>query len=176
MRHRVDKNNFGRTSPHRRAMLRNMVMDLFWWTHGNCARANDTDGGGGGGPRVPHRIRTTLQKAKAARRVAEKLITLGKKDTLAARRRAVAAMGGTERAKRVVRILFGDIAPRYNDRPGGYTRIVRLPQMLRLPDSERTERNRRQYGRRIGDGAAMVYLELVTGTVAQKQDDAGGRT
>ena len=168
MRHRVDRNNLGRTPAHRRAMLRNMVMDLFWWTHGNCSRLRDR----GGSPRQPHRVRTTLPKAKAARRLAEKLITLGKKDTLAARRRAAAIMGGNEKAVRVVRILFGDIAPRFIDRPGGYTRIVRLPEMLRLPDAERTERYRRQYGRRLGDGAPMVFLELVTGTVAQKHEDS----
>lgn len=168
MRHRVDRKAFSRTSAHLKSMKRNMVMDLFWWTIGNCAdaRAAETVGG----PSVPHRIRTTIQKAKEVRRMAEKLITLGKKDTLHNRRRAVSILGGTERAKKVTRILFNDIAPRYIDRPGGYTRIIRLPQMLRLPESERTGRNRRQYGRRIGDAASMVYLELVTGTVAHKQE------
>ena len=167
MRHRVDKKQFSRTGAHRTAMIRNMVMDLFWWTTGNCAKFREQ---GAGAPRVPHRIRTTSQKAKQARRLAEKLITLGRTDTVHHRRRGVALLGGTEKAKKVVRILFNDIAPRYQDRPGGYTRIIRLPEMLRLPDSERTGRNRRQYGRRIGDAASMVYLELVTGTVAQKQD------
>jgi large subunit ribosomal protein L17 len=170
VKHRMVKNNMDRTPAHRKAMMRNMVMDLFWWTTGHCSRANDREHGGGGGPRVPHRIRTTIVRAKMARRLAEKLITLARTDSLHARRRASSILGGTDKARKVVKILFNDIAPRFMDRPGGYTRIIRLPQQLRLPESERTDRNRRQYGRRIGDAASMVFLELVTGTVAQKHD------
>jgi large subunit ribosomal protein L17 len=153
-------------------MIRNMVLDLFWWTTGNCSRANDKEHGGNGGPKVPHRIRTTIVRAKMARRVAEKLITMGKKDTLHARRVAASVLGSNEKARQVVRILFTDIAPRFADRPGGYTRIIRLPRQMHLPESERTERHRRQFGRRIGDDADMVFLELVTGTVAHKRETA----
>jgi len=85
------------------------------------------------------RIRTTPEKAKEARRLAERLITLGKKGTLAARRRALQLLPN----KRAVRKLFDEIAPRYADRPGGYTRILRLGRP------------------RVGDAAPQVLFELV---------------
>ena len=97
-------------------MLRNMVTDLL--DHG--------------------RLMTTLPKAKEVRPLAEKMITLGKRGDLHARRQALAAL----RSNDVVHQLFAEVAPRFADRPGGYTRIVRL-------------------GPRQGDAAAMVYLELV---------------
>ena len=84
------------------------------------------------------RITTTVTKAKEARRLAEKMVTLGKRADLHARRRAIAAL----RQPAVVRILFDEIASRYSDRPGGYTRIVRL-------------------GQRRGDAAEMCFLEFV---------------
>ncbi|MBN2640852.1 MAG: 50S ribosomal protein L17 [Victivallales bacterium] len=119
MRHRVHTFKIGRTGAHRRAMLANMVSSLF--EHGQ--------------------IQTTIVKAKEARRVAEKMITLGKKGDLHRRRLAVARM----RNKDAVKILFDEIAPKYADRNGGYTRIMRL-------------------GKRLGDGAEMCILQLVEGT------------
>jgi large subunit ribosomal protein L17 len=87
---------------------------------------------------VHERIRTTLVKAKELRPFAEKLITLGKKDSLHARRRALQVMGHRE----AVAKLFRDLSARFADRPGGYTRILKL-------------------GPRQGDGAEMAFIELV---------------
>jgi len=92
------------------------------------------------------RIRTTLAKAKATRPLAEKMITLGKKDSLHARRQALRFIY----KKEVVRKLFEEIAPRFTERPGGYTRIVKL-------------------GPRAGDGAEMAILEMV-GTEFKKKE------
>lgn len=99
MRHKVAQKKLGRSTPHRRAMLRNMTTDFF--RHGRCE--------------------TTLPKAKALRPVAEKLITLAKSDSLMARRKAY----GYLMDKAVVHKLFAEIAPAYKTRPGGYTRILK---------------------------------------------------
>ena len=106
----------GRESAHRKAMLRNLVTDLL------------REG----------RIQTTEHRAKEARRQAEKMITLGKRGDLHARRQALAYIYDES----VVTKLFEDIAPKYEDRQGGYTRILKL-------------------GPRQGDGAEVVFLELV---------------
>jgi large subunit ribosomal protein L17 len=106
----------GRDSAHRKAMLRNLVTDLL------------REG----------RITTTEMRAKEARRMAEKMITLGKRGDLHARRQALAYIFDED----VVKKLFDEIAPDYEDRQGGYTRILKL-------------------GPRRGDGAEEVYLELV---------------
>ena len=106
----------GRDSAHRKAMLRNLVTDLL------------REG----------RITTTEMRAKEARRIAEKMITLGKRGDLHARRQALAYIYDES----VVTRLFEEIAPDYDDRQGGYTRILKL-------------------GPRAGDGAEEVYLELV---------------
>ena len=91
------------------------------------------------GALVTHgRIKTTLAKAKEVRPVAEKMVTLGKRGDLHARRQAIAFL----RSKTVVHTLFADVAPRFEEREGGYTRIVKL-------------------GTRFGDSAEMAYLELV---------------
>ena len=119
MRHRVDTFKIGRSGSHRRAMLANMVSSLF-------------DSG---------KIETTLVKAKEARRFAERLITIGKKGDLHRRRLAVARL----RNKDAVKVLFDEIAPRYADRNGGYTRIYKL-------------------GKRIGDSAEMCLIQLVEGS------------
>ena len=124
MRHRKQGRKLGRTAAHRRAMVRNLVCSLM---------LAEPEGDG------PHRITTTLPKAKEARRLAEKIITLGKRGTLHARRRALALLGD----KAIVKLVFEEIAPLYNGRPGGYTRILRLPASRR------------------GDGADLCYLELV---------------
>src|SRR5262249_32462772 len=116
MRHLVGKKKLGRTSGHRRAMFRNLVTDLL--DHG--------------------RVVTTLPKAKQIRPIAEKMITLGKRQTLHARRQAYAFI----RRGNVVQSPFSHLAPRFKDRPGGYTRIVRL-------------------GHRDGDGAAMDLIEVL---------------
>ena len=141
MRHRVRTAKLGRTGEHRNAMLANLVCSLI---------KNDT-------------IKTTLAKAKAARVVAEKMVTLGKKGTLHHRRLAVARLrapqrkffprangvSGSEQRKNwtdehdVVRRLFDKIVPRLQNRQGGYTRIVKLS------------------GARKGDAAQLAYLTWV---------------
>jgi large subunit ribosomal protein L17 len=123
MRHKKAGKRLGRSTGHRRAMRRTMVNQLF--TH--------------------ERIRTTRAKAQAVRGQAERLITLAKRGNAAgedkmihARRLAAARMDDPEMVKK----LFDDIAPRYEDRAGGYTRILKL-------------------GPRYGDSAEMVILELI---------------
>ena len=128
MRHKVDTLKLGRTSSHRRAMLANMVSSLFY----------------------SGRIETTLVKAKAARRMAERMITLGKQGTLHSRRLAAARM----RDENAVKRLFDEIAPAYTGRQGGYTRILKL-------------------GQRRGDAAETCLLMLVEpGEVAGKEKAA----
>ncbi len=116
MRHQRAGKKLGRDSAHRKALYANLAGALI--EHG--------------------RIKTTEAKAKAVKPLAEQMITLGRRGDLAARRRAIATL----RSKDVVHQLFTDVAPRFADRPGGYTRIVKL-------------------GPRQGDAADMVYLELV---------------
>ncbi|WP_323847336.1 50S ribosomal protein L17 [Microbulbifer magnicolonia] len=116
MRHRYSGRKFSRTSAHRKAMFKNMTASL-----------------------VEHElIKTTLPKAKELRRVAEPLITLAKKDSVANRRLAFARI----RDKDAVRKLFDELGPRYEARPGGYIRILKC-------------------GFRAGDKAPMAYVELV---------------
>jgi large subunit ribosomal protein L17 len=130
MRHLKRTAKLGRTGKHRNAMLANLVCSLI--TH--------------------KRVTTTLAKAKAARPVAEKMVTLGKKGTIHARRLAAARLrfhakrmleeGALARKGDVVRILFDEIAPAFKTRPGGYTRIIQLR-------------------RRQGDAAECAILEWV---------------
>ena len=124
MRHKVDTLKLGRTSSHRRAMLANMVSSLFY----------------------SGRIETTLVKAKAARRMAERMITLGKQGTLHSRRLAVARMHDENAVKK----LFDEIAPAYAGRQGGYTRILKL-------------------GQRRGDAAETCLLMLVEAEAANTE-------
>ena len=116
MRHQRAGKKLGRDSAHRRALYANLAGALI--EHG--------------------RVRTTEAKAKAVKPLAEQMITLGRRGDLAARRQAIATL----RSRDVVHVLFAEVAPRFKDRPGGYTRIVKL-------------------GPRYGDAASMVYLELV---------------
>ena len=116
MRHRRAGSKLGRDSAHRRALYSNLAGALI--EHG--------------------RIKTTQAKAKAVKPFAEQMITLGKRGDLHARRLALAEL----RSQDVVHLLFADVAPRFAERAGGYTRIVKL-------------------GPRLGDAAEMVYLELV---------------
>jgi large subunit ribosomal protein L17 len=116
MRHRRAGKKLGRDSAHRKALYSNLAGALI--EHG--------------------RIKTTAAKAKAVKPFAEQMITLGKRGDLHARRLALAEL----RSQDVVHLLFADVAPRFADRPGGYTRIVKL-------------------GPRYGDAAEMVYRELV---------------
>ena len=139
----------GRTSEHRLAMRRNMAASLF---------EHET-------------ISTTMEKAKEVRPFAEKLITLAKKGTLAARRQAISLLGnrdiieyeGDEAVRKgtVIGKLFSELGPRYLDRPGGYTRIIRLSM------------------RRLGDNGKLVLLQLIgpdekverrTRTVVQEEE------
>src|SRR6187402_1725388 len=104
MRHQKKTVKLGRTAEHRDALLANQVCSL-----------------------IEHsRIQTTLAKAKAVRPLAEKMVTLGKKGTLHARRTVLATLGNNRRQQKVVEKLFSEVAPRAASRNGGYTRIVKL--------------------------------------------------
>jgi len=124
MRHLVKGRKLGRTTAHRKALLRNLVTSFF----------------------EKERIQTTLAKAKEARPFAEKMITLAKKNTLPTRRRALAFLTKESAVTR----LFNDIAPRFSERPGGYTRIVKT-------------------GLRLGDGSQMALLELIGSEYKKKE-------
>ncbi len=132
MRHRVAGKKLGRKTPHRMMMFRNMVTSLL----------------------DKERIRTTLPRAKALRPIAEHMITLGKKESLHARRQALTFV----KDPKVVSKLFSTIAPRFAQRNGGYTRIIRLDF-------------------RDGDGAQMAILELIGSEFkpAKKEEGKGGK-
>ncbi len=139
MRHRIAGRQLSRTSEHRLAMRRNMVASLF---------EHET-------------ISTTIEKAKEVKPFAEKLITTAKQGTLAARRRAISMLGDRDivetvdgkpvRKGTVIGKLFSELGPRYLDRPGGYTRIIRLAQ------------------RRLGDNGQLVLLQLIGADEAPKK-------
>lgn len=117
MRHRKKRGLLGRKSAHREAILSNLAAALI----------------------MNGRITTTLAKTKALRPIAEKLITLGKMQDIHARRQAAAILDDKEAVKR----LFSEIGPQFDDRNGGYTRIIRL-------------------GRRAGDAAPMAVIEIIS--------------
>jgi len=123
MRHLSQGRKLGRTTAHRQALLRNLVTSFL----------------------EKERVTTTVAKAKETRPLAEKMITLAKRNTLHARRQALAFVT----KESVVRKLFDKLGPRFSERPGGYTRIVKL-------------------GTRAGDGADMAVIELV-GTEFKKK-------
>ena len=143
MRHRKSGRKLGRNSSHRDAMFRNMVTSLI----------------------EEERIQTTVAKAKELRRIAEKLITQGRRNALSvvegaapderkqaemARVAAVRQAGKTVRNRDALQKLFGELAERFIDRPGGYTRIIRV-------------------GNRLGDNAEMAIIELLpAGQIAEK--------
>ena len=131
MRHRKAGRKLNRTAAHRKAMLRNMVTSLL----------------------EHERIVTTVPKAKETRRVAERMITLGKRGDLHARRQAMAYI----RSKGIVAKLFDELSGQYADRQGGYTRIIRT-------------------GNRYGDAAPMAIVELVgyEGSVEEIVEAEGG--
>ena len=124
MRHLKHGYKLGRNPAHRRATLRNLVTNLI----------------------EKERIQTTLLRAKAARPLAERMITLGKRDSLHARRQAASFLMTPGATKK----LFADLAPRFADRAGGYTRIVRS-------------------GWRIGDGAELAILEFLGSELKKKE-------
>ena len=125
MRHRKSGKQLNRNASHRKAMFKNMTCSL-----------------------VEHEvIKTTVSKAKELRRFAEPLITLAKEDSVANRRLAFARVG----SKAVVGKLFSDLGPRFQDRPGGYTRILKA-------------------GFRAGDAAPMAYIELVDRVISEDED------
>ncbi len=131
MRHRKYTFKIGRTGSHRRAMMANMVCSLL------------TEG----------RIKTTLTKGKQVRRFTDRMITLGKAGTLAARRKAAATLNQSQ----AVQALFNEVAIDMAERPGGYTRLLKL-------------------GQRQGDAAEMCLVELVTEPVAAKTKAAAPAT
>ncbi len=115
MRHKSGIRHLGRTSSKRRALYRTLTTDIL--LHG--------------------KVKTTIAKAKAVQPIVERVITLGRKGDLHSRRRAAAFIT----QKRIVKTLFDDLAPLFEDRSGGYTRIVKLPP-------------------RTGDGAHLAVIEL----------------
>ena len=126
MRHRKSGKKLNRNSSHRQAMFRNMAVSL-----------------------IEHEvIKTTVPKAKELKRLAEPLITLAKSDSVANRRLAFARTG----SKAAVGKLFAELGPRYQDRPGGYTRILKC-------------------GFRPGDAAPMAFVELVDRPLPDNDDD-----
>jgi large subunit ribosomal protein L17 len=132
MRHRRTVAKLGRTAAHRKAMFRNMVTSLF----------------------QEERVETTVAKAKEARRVAERVITYAKRGDIHARRQAARIV----RNPAVLRKLFEDIGPRFAERPGGYTRIMKT-------------------GFRDGDNAPMSILELLSETNStEKAADSGKKS
>ncbi len=145
MRHRIAGGQLNRTSAHRVAMRRNLAAALF---------EHET-------------ISTTMPKAKHVKGFAEKLITLAKKGNLAARRRAIAILGNRDIVEEVdgkikkkgtvIAKLFSEIAPRYLDRPGGYTRIIKLTK------------------RRLGDNSQLVLLQLVGQESQAETSRKGGK-
>ena len=133
MKHRMHTRHLGRSSPHRKALMRNMVTSLL----------------------EHERIETTDAKAKELRRVADRMITLGKRGTLHARRRALR----TIRSREIAAKVFDSLASRYRDRAGGYTRVLKL-------------------GPRPGDAAPISIIELVdreTGAPARKRGAAAAK-
>jgi len=128
MRHLNSGFKLGRQPAHRRATLRNLVTNLI----------------------EKERIHTTLLRAKATRPLAERMITLGKRDSLHSRRQAAAFLMTPNATKK----LFADLAPRFADRPGGYTRIIRT-------------------GWRIGDGAELAIIEFIGFELKKKEKKPG---
>src|SRR6478736_4992398 len=136
MRHMLRGRQLSRDTEHRKALRRNLVQSLF--EHG--------------------KVRTTLPKAKEVKAFAEKLITLARTNSVNNRRRVIALMRDRRlvdeeqefTGQKVVQKLFNDIAPKFNDRPGGYTRIIKLAE------------------HRIGDGGDVVLLQLLTEESAPK--------
>jgi len=126
MRHLNSGSKLGRQPAHRRATLRNLVTNVI----------------------ERERITTTITRAKAAKPLVERLITLGKRDSLHTRRQAAAYL----MTPAATRKLFQDIAPRFADRPGGYTRIIHA-------------------GFRIGDGAQLAILELLGSKLQKKKSE-----
>ena len=124
MKHRIGFNALGRMSAHRKALIRNMVISLFRY----------------------EKITTTKAKAKEIRKTAEKLVTRAKEDSVHNRRIAAKRIHD----KAVLAKLFKELGPRYQSRPGGYTRILKL-------------------GYREGDGGEVVILELVDRKVKEKK-------
>jgi large subunit ribosomal protein L17 len=143
MRHRIAGGQLNRTSAHRQAMRRNLAASLFEY----------------------ETISTTLPKAKHVRSFAEKLITLAKKGDLNARRRAISILGNrdivkevdgnVEKTGTVIGKLFSELGPRYLDRKGGYTRIIKLAKT------------------RLGDNTPLVLLQLVGQENLEKAETKG---
>ncbi|GAB4442891.1 MAG: 50S ribosomal protein L17 [bacterium] len=126
MRHRCENTRLGRTTSHRQSVIKNLVSSLI--KHG--------------------RIETTETKAKVARRFAEKMITLGKKGDLNSRRLAFAFLRDDELLKK----LFSELAPKFANRKGGYTRIIKV-------------------GTRLGDAAPVAILEWVDYELSEKKEN-----
>tara|TARA_B110000483_G_scaffold243128_1_gene331439 strand:- start:549 stop:974 length:426 start_codon:yes stop_codon:yes gene_type:complete len=136
MRHGVKKSKLGRNASHRKAMLRNLSISIL-----KQGLAEE---------QVDRSVRTTVQKAKAVRSLVERLITYAKKGDLSSRRQAAKFVNEAE----VLQQLFAEIGPRYADRQGGYTRIIKLTD------------------NRHGDNAEMALIQLVESDVAVQEEVA----
>lgn len=135
MRHRSKTVKLQRDKAHRESLLRNLAASL-----------------------IEHKqITTTLAKAKALRPFAEKLVTLGKKNTLHSRRRAITLLGSNQLAERSAKTLFEEIAPASADRQGGYTRIIKL-------------------GQRASDSAPMALIEWVDSAVVKEEEEVAAES
>ena len=130
MRHRARSAKLGRTSSHRQAMYRNLVTSLL----------------------EHERVETTDVKAKQLRRIADRMITLGKRGTLHARRQALSVI----RKREVTAKVFDDLAERFRERPGGYTRVLKVR-------------------RRVGDDAPLSIVELVEGAAPAPAEETKGK-
>lgn len=128
MRHRLEGRKFGREKAHRTALFNNLIKSMIISPKG--------------------RITTTLAKAKSLRSYVERLITYGKKDTVASRRQAYSVLGN----RTLVKKLFDELAPSMADRQGGYTRVLKT-------------------GFRKGDSAPMAIIEFVEGADTKQNDD-----
>jgi len=125
MRHKKDYKKLGRTSSHRAAMLSALVSSLI----------------------LKKRITTTIAKAKEARRLAEKLVTVARKGTLQSRRYALSVL----KKPAIVKVLFNEVIPQYKERSGGYTRIIKTGKY------------------RVGDGSELAFLEWIGIAIPQKK-------
>jgi large subunit ribosomal protein L17 len=181
MRHRVKTNTLKLTDSHRLALYRNQAINMFTWGPAEIEAKSKQGLKEVNQPyrhyNKPYQIKTSLKKAKATQSFIEKCITLAKKAVAAEktenpkdknllhRRRLIAMLGGNLTAKRIAKKLIEEIAPKYATRQGGYTRIIRLPKlvrMVRLENHLSAGKKRSKFlGSKLGDNTSLCIFELV---------------